>query len=258
MSWYFIAVFAIMFYKIIPSERAVLMPQRPAPADPGRGVSRPGAQPEPGPWKPVITRPDPMSREDWEAWLALDPPDPEPGGRVRRSRRTDVLPWDEDLAAIEAETDRIAAERAADAECLARPETAELAGAVIADEARRRGPRGPGLPGSADRVPGVSSGPAGGFGAGQCLDTAPGSACLHGFVETAVDSGRLGEASDDEIIGLICAADRAEAAACSLKHAAAAELIRRRPAPGSTVLEGTVLRAPRGCRRRTWTRRPLR
>jgi hypothetical protein len=46
--------------------------------------------------------------------------------------------------------------------------------------------------------------------------------------------------SDDEVIGLITAADRAEAAACSLKHAAAAELIRRRPAPGSTVLEGTA------------------
>ena len=145
----------------------------------------------------------------------------------------DVLPWDEDLAAIEAETDRVMAERAADAEFLARAETAELAGAVIADEARRRGPRGPGLLGSAERVPGVSSGPAGGFGAGERLDTAPGSASLLGFIEKAVGSARLGEASDDEVVGLIAAADRAEAAACSLKHAAVAELIRRRPAPGA-------------------------
>src|SRR5581483_1872416 len=114
-----------------------------------------------------------------------------------------------------------------------------LAGAMLADEARRRGPRGPGLPGSAERVPGVSSGPAGGFGAGECLDAAPGSAVLHGFVEKAVGSGRLGEASDDEVIGLITAADRAEASACSLKHAAVAELIRRRPAPGAAVLAGT-------------------
>ena len=59
-----------------------------------------------------------------------------------------------------------------------------------------------------------------------------GRRALHGFLETAIDSARLGEASEDEIIGLITAADRAEAAACSLKHAAAAELIRRRPAPG--------------------------
>jgi hypothetical protein len=58
---------------------------------------------------------------------------------------------------------------------------------------------------------------------------------LLGFIETAVDSGRLGAASEDELIGLITAADRAEAAACSRKHAAAAELIRRRPAPGCTV-----------------------
>ena len=50
-----------------------------------------------------------------------------------------------------------------------------------------------------------------------------------------MDSGRLGEASADEIIGLITAADRAEAAICYLKHAAATELIRRRPAPGCTL-----------------------
>ena len=40
---------------------------------------------------------------------------------------------------------------------------------------------------------------------------------------------------EDELVGLITAADRVEAAACSRKHAAAAELIRRRPAPGCTV-----------------------
>jgi hypothetical protein len=87
----------------------------------------------------------------------------------------------------------------------------------------------------------VSSGPAGGFGAGEGLDTAPGSAALHGFLEKAIGSGaRLGGASDDEVIGLITAADRTEAAACSLKHAAIAELIRRRPAPGAAVIDGTA------------------
>jgi len=211
------------------------MSQGPVPADPGRGVSRPGAQPEPDHWEPVITRPDPMSPDEWQAWLELDPADSEPAEDGYADPDGTELPWDEDLAALEAETDQIAAERAADAEYLADAETAELAGAVAADQARRRGPRGPGLPGSAERVPGLSSGPAGGFGAGEGLDTASGSAALHGFIEKAVDSGRLGEASDGEIIGLITAADRAEAAVCSLKHAAAAELIRRRPAPGSTM-----------------------
>jgi len=186
---------------------------------------------------PVITRPDPLSLEEWLA-ADVDEAEPPDFDEDDLDPEGSGLPWDEDLAAIVAETDRAAAERAADAEYLARPETAELAGTMLADEARRRGPRGPGLPGSAERVPGVSSGPAGGFGAGECLDTAPGSAGLHGFAEKAVGSGaRLGEASDDEVIGLITAADRAEASACWLKHAAVAELIRRRPAPGAAVLE---------------------
>jgi hypothetical protein len=201
-------------------------------------VSRSGTRPEPECWEPVITRPDPVPLEEWLAWdpdeedeppgFCEDDLDPEGSG----------LPWDEDLAAIVAETDQIMAGRAADAAFLARAETAELAGAVLADEARRRGPRGPGLPGSAERVPGVSSGPAGGFGSGGLLDAAAGSAALHGFVERAVGNGaRLAEASDDEVIGLLTAADRVEASACYLKHAAAAELLRRRPAPGSAALE---------------------
>ncbi len=213
------------------------MPQEPAPADPGRGVPPSGAQPEPDHWEPVITRPDPMSPGEWETLLAasLDETEPPEDGDEHLDPEDSVLPPDEDLAVIEDETGRFAAERFAEAQYLAQAETAELAGASAAYEARRRGPRGPGLPGSADLVPGMSGGPAGGFGAGQCLDLAPGSASLHSFVETAVDSGRLGEASEDEIIGLITAADRAEAATCALKYAAAAELIRRRPAPGCTL-----------------------
>src|SRR5581483_4405669 len=161
------------------------MPRGPVPANPGRGVSRPGAQPEPVPWEPVITRPDPLSREEW---LSLDVDEDEPPGLDEDDLdpESSALPWGEDLAAIVAGTDQVMAGRAADAEFLARPETAELAGAVLAAEAERRGPRGPGLPGSAGRVPGVSSGPAGGFGAGEGFDTAPGSAALHGFAEKAV------------------------------------------------------------------------
>ena len=213
------------------------MPQGPAPANPGRGVPPSGAQPEPDHWEPVITRPDPMSPDEWEALLAasVDEIEPPEDGEEHLDPESSVLPPDEDLAVIEAEAARFAAEREADTACFAREETAELAGASAASEARKSGPRGSGLPGSANQIPGMSGGPAGGFGVGQCLDLAPGSASLHAFIETAVDSGRLGAASEDEIIGLITAADRTEAAICSLKHAAAAELIRRRPAPGCTL-----------------------
>ncbi len=144
-----------------------------------------------------------------------------------------AMPWDLDVAAIWAETGELAAADAADAENLARQGL--LAGLAAAD-AGTRGRRGPGQPGSARRVPGASGSPAGGFGAGQPLDVAPGGSALLGFAErVADDEKRLGAAADDELVGLICALDRAEASACSLKHAAVAELIRRRPAPGCTL-----------------------
>ncbi|MDQ2812590.1 MAG: hypothetical protein M3Z75_12160, partial [Actinomycetota bacterium] len=80
-------------------------------------------------------------------------------------------------------------------------------------------------------MPGGSPGPAGAFATGQLLDTAPGGAALFGFAEYAAgDDDRFPGASDDELTGVICALDRAEASASALKHAAVAELIRRRPA----------------------------
>ena len=52
------------------------MPREPAPADPGRDESRsgtpgPGQAPPPDEpdWEPVITRPDPMPAEEWQASL---------------------------------------------------------------------------------------------------------------------------------------------------------------------------------------------
>ena len=156
-----------------------------------------------------------------------EPPDPD---EEYDDPEHPAMPWDLDVAAIWAETGELAAEDAADAENLAeRGLLAELA----AVDAGTRGRRGPGQPGSARRVPGCSDSPAGGFGAGQPLDVAPGGSALLGFAErVADDEERLGGATDDEIIGLICALDRAEASACFLKHAAVAELVRRRPAPG--------------------------
>ena len=146
-----------------------------------------------------------------------------------------AMPWDLDVAAIWAETDKLGAEDAADAEDLARR---GLLGELSATDAGIRGRRGPEQPGSARRAPGSSGSPAGGFGAGQPLDVAPGGSALLGFAErVAGDQERLGAATDDEIIGLICALDRAEASACFLKHGAVAELIRRRPGTGCS-LEG--------------------
>ncbi len=146
-----------------------------------------------------------------------------------------AMPWDLDVAAIWAETDELAAADAADAGNLAEQ---GLLAELAASDAGIRGRRGPGQPGAARRVPGWSDSPAGGFGAGQPLDIAPGGSVLLGFAErVADDQERLGAAADDEIIGLICALDRTEASACFLKHAAVAELIRRRPEPGC-ALEG--------------------
>ena len=134
-----------------------------------------------------------------------------------------ALPFDVDLDVLRAESRRIAAGQAIAAEHIARLGcTAELAAAAASV-----GPRGPGGPGSADRFPGEYASPAGGFAAGHPLDVAPGSAVLFSFAEDAAGEGdRYAGASDDELLGVICALDRAEASACSLKHAAVAELIR--------------------------------
>ena len=139
-----------------------------------------------------------------------------------------AMPWDLDVAAIWAQTDELAAGDAAEAVAASgNPARRELLAALAAAEARTWGRRGPGQPGSARRVPGWSDSSAGGFGTGQPLDIAPGGSALLGFAErVADDEERLDGATDDEIVGLICALDRAEASACFLKHAAVAEFIR--------------------------------
>ncbi len=159
---------------------------------------------------------------DEDPWLDEDEP-PGPDEEYDDPEHS-AMPWDLDVAAIWTETGELAAADAADAENLVR--RGDLA-ALAAADAGTRGRRGPGQPGSARRVPGCSGSPAGGFGTGQPLDVAPGGPALLGFAErVADDQGRLGAATDDEIVGLICALDRAEASACALKHAAVAELIR--------------------------------
>ena len=113
---------------------------------------------------------------------------------------------------------------------------AGLTAAMAADAAAAAGRRGPGMPGSAESVPGVYASRASGFASGKPLDTAPGCLTLGQFAEAAAgEDDRYPGASDDELAGAICAWDRVEAYAGSRKHAAVAELIRRRPAPGAAV-----------------------
>ena len=96
-----------------------------------------------------------------------------------------------------------------------------LTAAMAADAAAALGRRGPGMPGSAESFPGVYSSRASGFASG-----------MEFAEEAAGDDDRYPGASDNELGGVICAWDRVEAYASSRKHAAAAELIRRRPAEG--------------------------
>ena len=236
------------------------MPRGPAPSDRGsgeklaRGAHAPGdSQPDPtwgwdvagNPidetegWRPVPPGVDPMADPDqWEAWLACSdsdgpPPDPEQDLGWCPDLTDPAPPDDVDLEALRAESRRIAAgkaaEQAAEAEYAARlPRDADIPQAGV-----KVGRRGPGMPGSARRVPGEYAGPAGGFGTGQPLDVAPGGGVLLGFAEDAAGAGdRFTGASEDELAGIIGALDRAEAAACALKHAALAAFLRRRPAPG--------------------------
>ena len=176
-----------------------------------------------------------MTEAEWQAWCDAtadqdersDPEDEE----GYRDPEDPALPDSEaELAEIIAESDQAAADAAAAAAYLAgQGKTAVMAAIASAGMGRR----GLGMPGSAAPLAGVYSGPGGGFATGQVLDVAPGGPVLLGQLECAAgDDDRFTGTSDDELLGIICAADRCEASASALKHAAAAALIRRRPAPG--------------------------
>ena len=153
-------------------------------------------------WQPVPPGVDPMADPDrWEAWLtAADsdeaPADPEQDPGWFPDPDDPALPGDVDLEALRAESRRIAAakaaEQAAEAEWAARlPRDADIPQAGV-----KVGRRGPGMAGSARRIPGEYAGPAGGFGAGQPLDVAPGGGVLLGFAEDAAgDEDRFTGAS---------------------------------------------------------------
>ena len=173
--------------------------------------------------EPVPT-PDWMSEEDWQAWC-----DASAAVAVEPGTFEDEC-WDPDeadIAAVIAEAEAAAAqEAAAEAHIAQMGETA----AMSAVSAGLAGRRGPGQPGSANILPGVCSGPGGGFATGHALDTAPGGGVLLTQAEqTAGDDDRFAGTTDDELLGVLAAADRCEASSAALKHAVAGELIRRRP-----------------------------
>jgi hypothetical protein len=182
-------------------------------------------------WRLVLpSGADWMDDEQWAVYLAADPVDPrlspDPDGPPEFSRA--------ELAAIISECRQIGEDEARAAALAARMGTTGALAAIGAALGRR----GPGQPGSAEQFPGEYPGPAGAFATGMILDAAPGGMELGLFAADAAGTGdRYAGASDDALVGAICAWDRVEAHAAARKYAAVAELIRRRPAAGCP-LEG--------------------
>jgi len=182
-------------------------------------------------WRLVVpSGADWMDEEQWAAYLAAEPVDPgldlDLDGPPEVSRA--------ELAAMIAECREISedeARAAATAACMGTTGALAVLGAAL-------GRRGPGQPGSAEQFAGEYLGPAGAFASGMVLDAAPGGVELARFAaDAAGPDDRYRGASDDELIGAICALDRTEAHTAACKLAAVAEFIRRRPYPGYT-LEG--------------------
>jgi hypothetical protein len=188
------------------------MHQEPVPPDP-RENDRPRPVP---PWPAWMDDPAYLSARPEDGDLDEDP--------------DDAPPPDVDQEELAAAAEEMTAEQARVAAVMARlGQTAAMAAATAAAAGRR----GPGMPGSAESFPGVYASRASGFASGKPLDVAPGCITLAELAEEAAgDDDRYPGASDDELVGVVCAWERAEAHMSSRKHAAIAELIRRRPAPG--------------------------
>src|SRR5579863_1120447 len=176
---------------------------------------------------------DPRPAQGWPDWmddpayLALRVADEDPGDAEDPD---DAPPPDVDEAELAAAAAEILAAQEQLASVTAR---LGLTAALAAGTAAGWGRRGPGMPGSAESFPGVYASRSSGFASGKPLDTAPGCLLLGQFAqEAAGPDDRYPGASDDELAGAVAAWDRVEAYASSRKHAAVAELIRRRPAPG--------------------------
>src|SRR6516162_4797535 len=211
------------------------MSETPVPRDPGQDDDPPGVPAGPGD-RPSLGSPHwqlvPQS-PDWPEWMDEDAhaDDEDPGDPDEYEDPDNAPPSgleDAELEVLLAEArEESAAQARAAGEAARFGHTAVLA-AVAAEVSGRRGP---GMPGSAQCLPGEGPSPAAGFGSGQPLDVAAGGAALGSFLEAAAGAGdRYAGACDDELLGVIGAWDRQEAHASAAKHAAVAEFIRRRPA----------------------------
>ncbi|MGH3258682.1 MAG: DUF222 domain-containing protein, partial [Streptosporangiaceae bacterium] len=210
------------------------MPPGPAPGPgrdtiPARRAGRPGdpLADAAARWRRLPAGTDQMDAELWAARpVGEEPPDPD----LWPDPEDPPLPGEVDLDALFAECREITADQARAAAMAA---AAGTTGALAAAAARATGRRGPQMPGSAQCFPGEYPGPAGGFASGLGLDTMPGGLVLMSFADDAAGADdTYPGASDDELVGAICAWDRVQSHAAARKHAAAAEFIRRRPAPG--------------------------
>src|SRR5580692_4189829 len=192
------------------------------PAGHARGPTDKTSLPDPDLDPLLACTPDWLDEAEWAASRAAcedeeEPVDPD---------LEDGPPDFEGLDAVIAEAREITAAEARDAEYAARM----VAGGGFGPVGAAPGPRGPGQPGSARSFPGEHASPAAAFGSGLALDTAPGCAVLAEFAgAVAGEDDRYPGATDDEIIGVICAWSRTEAHAAARKLAAVAEFVRRRP-----------------------------
>jgi Domain of unknown function (DUF222) len=161
----------------------------------------------------------------------LDPGDWIPATGSRRLDPGDWIPADE-LAADELAADELAALIAEAREVTAAEvRAALLLGADVVGLAGARR-RGPGLSGPMED--GEYSGPLGFMAHGGAGDTARPSGTLAGVLEDV--TGSYAQATDDEIVGVVCAWSRMVAWATGQLYGGLAEFLKRRPA--DELLEG--------------------
>src|ERR1700745_3605234 len=196
------------------------MPSVPAPADPGRD--------DDSAW---LDR-DPMTAAEREAWLdRVCAQDDDPAAEPQEC-------WDPESSTPPPGQDELTAEELAGVAAAAADEGLAL-------DAASTGRRGPGQAGSARTFPGESASRAAGFGTGMAWDVTPGCAQLAVAADAAVDGGGAGDAfggvADHELVGVVCAWDRAEAHMAARKLAAVAEVFRRNPEDGVETAPGRVV-----------------
>src|SRR6476659_1542181 len=195
------------------------MPPEPVPADPG--------------WDEDLAwlDRDPMTAAEREAWLdRLCQLDDDPADAPQEY-------WDPASSAPPPGQDELTADELAGVAAAAGDE-------MLALDAASTGRRGPGQAGSARTFPGESASRAAGFGTGMAWDVTPGCAQLAVAADAAVDGDGSGDSfsgvRDHELVGLVCAFDRAEAHMAARKLAAIAEVFRRNPEDGFEAAPGRM------------------